>query len=104
MYVAMVVYGAKIPPLLAEDRPKWDAQQKDKKTSKDRRRAQRDGLLDEPLLRAADAGQETREDSHIFLPRVGELDMRQDSDFEVRAPLPSPRVQCRGCDPVTRAK
>eukprot|EP01043_Picozoa_sp_COSAG02_P043487 COSAG02_NODE_3791_length_6225_cov_13.023996_3_plen_992_part_00 len=31
VYVAMVIYGAKVPPLLAEDRPRWDNNQREMK-------------------------------------------------------------------------
>ena len=31
IYVSMVIYGAKVPPLLAEDRPRWDKNQLEEK-------------------------------------------------------------------------
>lgn len=79
VYVGMVVVGAKVPPLLSEDKPKWDLQQLEMKKKKEQRRCEREGL-DVKLFE--DDSRHAHDGSHMFLPRVGELNMRDDGGFQ----------------------
>ena len=65
VYVGMVIYGAKVPPLLKADRPKWMS----RRLKPGVKQLKQEGFTESLLGPTEQAGK--RDDANIFLPQWG---------------------------------